>query len=142
MGYGQAASSKRGGLSHTPFINRNTFDVTQTPYGNSLGTVSPEMDRHLEFERKMERSQRRWEIVLDRKQREAESKLKQMKDMLAKKFKREREMEKNMKEKSEVAEYKREKVNGRIDENSVRKKTQDQKEEQRKIRELKESLKR
>jgi len=56
-------------------------------------------------ERKFERSQRRWEMVLDKKQLNTENKREEMKKMLAKKFKREKEMETKIKENKEQKDY-------------------------------------
>jgi len=61
------------------------------------GQMSPDLDRHADVERKYEKAQRRWETVLSHKHQNTEVKYKHMKDMLAKKFKRESEMAVNMK---------------------------------------------
>lgn len=60
----------------------------------------------MENERKLEKSQRRWETVMNHKHANTEAKYKAMKDMLAKKFKREKEMAANMKINIEISDLK------------------------------------
>lgn len=60
---------------------------------NQSGQLSPEFERFEDVERRYEKAQRRWETVLGNKSQNTENDVKHMKDMLAKKFKREKDME-------------------------------------------------
>jgi len=105
--------------------------------GQTTGQFSPELLRS-DF---TERSQRNWEMVLERKHQNTDQKQRHMKELLAKKFKRENEMEAKNKEQREIKEYNLEKHNEKLEANFSRKKTTDQQLEQRKNREHRESLK-
>ena len=92
--------------------NRRALNLSQTPYQKKGGHLNfSTSDRHIspdlkmedsralmEQDRKFEKSQRRWETVLGHKHDNADKKAKDMKSMLFKKFKREKEMAKNMAE--------------------------------------------
>lgn len=71
----------------------------------AAGHMSPEFDRGMDVERKYERAQRRWDMVLDKKHFNTDQKQKHMKELLAKKFKREKEMATKMKERQELKMY-------------------------------------
>ena len=60
---------------------------------NQSGQLSPEFERFEDVERRYEKAQRRWDTVLGNKSQNTENDVKHMKDMLAKKFKREKDME-------------------------------------------------
>ena len=60
---------------------------------NQSGQLSCEFERFEDVERRYEKAQRRWETVLGNKSQNTENDVKHMKDMLAKKFKREKDME-------------------------------------------------
>lgn len=60
--------------------------------GFSSAQMSPELDRHGDIDDKYTKAKRRWEMVLDRKHHNTDLKGKHMKEQLAKKFKREKEM--------------------------------------------------
>jgi len=64
-------NTRRGGpganMSQTPYVNK-TYDMKGgPPTGFSPTQMSPDLDRHADIERKYERAQRRWEMVLDKK---------------------------------------------------------------------------
>lgn len=84
--------------------------------------MSPELDRHQDYEKKQERAQRRWEMVLDKKHANTDMKNKKMKDLLAKKFKREKDMEVKQKENKELKAYDEEKKAEMVFANKERKK--------------------
>ena len=74
-----------GGVSNTPHIKKS-YDLH-----------GAELDRFNEVEWKYEKAQRRWENVLDRKYKETERFVKEKKDNLFAKFKKEKMVkEKNM----------------------------------------------
>ena len=77
------SNSRRNGYSQTAvFMGNKSYDTRHDP-----SNMSPDMDQ---AEKKFERSQRRWEMVLDKKQANMESKREELKQMLAKKWKREK----------------------------------------------------
>lgn len=86
--------------------------------------MSPDPDgRTGNFERRYEDVQRRWQMVLDKKHQNTETKNKNMKEMLAKKFKREKEVAKKNAEEMEVKNYDIDKRNELAEMNQDRKKT-------------------
>jgi len=88
---------------------------------------SSDFDKHLDLERKQERNIRRWEMVLDKKHSNTEEKQRSMKEQLAKKFKREKEMMVKAKEKSELDAYDADKRAEKIANIHDRRKTNDDK---------------
>ena len=75
-----------------------------------------------DIERKYERAQRRWEMVLDKKHQNTDQKGKHMKELLAKKFKREKEANVKALAEKEVKLYDHEKRIEQAENNAERKK--------------------
>ena len=108
--YAQTSQGRRPGYSQTPYIaNRQHYD-------RHAGTenASPDQERHDHKEKISEQAHCRWEKVLDKKQVNTEQKREEMKKMLAKKFKREKEMETTVKQKLEEKAYLEEKREERV----------------------------
>ena len=129
--FAQTSHGRRAGLSHTPYIANRAHAGTEN--------ASPDQERHNHKEQINKDSHSRWEKVLDKKQMNTEQKREEMKKMLAKKFKREKEMETNAKQKLEEKAYMEEQREERVKRNKESKKNADQKIEASKQAELRRS---
>ena len=126
--FAQTSQGRRAGLSHTPYIANRAHAGTEN--------ASPDQERHNHKEQINKDSHSRWEKVLDKKQMNTEQKREEMKKMLAKKFKREKEMETNAKQRLEDKAYAEEQKAERVARNKETKKKADETVEIKKRKEL------
>lgn len=118
---GMRGQARPAGISQTPYTKKGNDLNFSSPYSTN---ISPDLGM-IDNEKKMERSQRRWETVMSHKQANTEAKYKAMKDMLAKKFKREKDMAENMKLANEDMNNRILDRKDKFDGNRERKRTQD-----------------
>ena len=134
-------SHRKVGNSMTPY--QHSKGKTELPMIGSSGTVGMHTSSHSpeDFDRRYERTQKKWEMVMAKKSNVTEKKNKDMKAMLAKKFKREKAMVEMAKTNEEIKNYNIEERKEKFAEHVKRKHDQDERVDLKKRKELKESMK-